>query len=470
MRAQFYFTAVLAVFSQIALINASSRRDLLQVPSDGSNQALIVAVSDSNLSAVKKLLDPRSTKPAADVDSKNAVGSTPLMIAAASNSIDILKVLLKSGAQVDLQNDDGFAAMHFVTSGKAATQLFQSQSRLDLEVRTNRGATPLYIATQNGRIEVMKALIDQGAEVDAEFRSTGAPPLLVAGENGDVRALRVLLDEGATVDKGNTNEVTALHLAASIKNGGKAVNLLLDHGLAVDITDKWGDTPLDYAAYFGNEAMVDLLLDRGAEMAKPDVRENLPLRSVCRCEDAEGSPAQLQCPEGNCSERAKANLQKKLDPEQAVEEMPVAESPSTERKGGPWVPKQEDASPEVRSSFLSGGCLSDCRSLNEYNAIDECLEQTQLGVRGCLAKDYPVCKEDFFQPLVNGLCSAEQAEELRQKLSSIYFDCRDIDLFDTQCLLETLHSRDDCTPDEKRCQDAVVDELGREDCVHPGIP
>ncbi|KAJ1475513.1 ankyrin repeat protein, partial [Baffinella frigidus] len=58
------------------------------------------------------------------------------------------------------------------------------------------GATPLHTASENGREEVVKVLLDAGADVEAKT-TVGATPLYVAASNGHAGVVRILLNAGA---------------------------------------------------------------------------------------------------------------------------------------------------------------------------------------------------------------------------------------------------------------------------------
>ena len=128
----------------------------------------------------------------------------------------------------------------------------------------------LLAAARTGDVNRTKILVKYASEnctEDDEHRDT---PLMYAAANGHVEVLRVLLEGGANADRSNADRRTALHFAAW--NGELEVcRLLLDKGAKVDPVDEWRDTPLHDATLTGRLSVVKLLVERGAHVG---VRKN----------------------------------------------------------------------------------------------------------------------------------------------------------------------------------------------------
>ena len=92
-----------------------------------------------------------------------------------------------------------------------------------------KGPTPLKAASRNGHTEVVKYLLNKGAEINAKANTTQSTALMIASENGYTEIVRILLDKGADVNvkaKIDNVEYTALKMAK--KNGHKEVVEILE--------------------------------------------------------------------------------------------------------------------------------------------------------------------------------------------------------------------------------------------------
>ena len=62
----------------------------------------------------------------------------------------------------------------------------------------NNGETPLWTASQNGDVDLVRLLIDVEALIN-QAKNSGATPILAASQDGHVDVVRLLIDGGATV-------------------------------------------------------------------------------------------------------------------------------------------------------------------------------------------------------------------------------------------------------------------------------
>lgn len=138
--------------------------------------------------------------------------------------------------------------------------------------RNSKHLTALHLASAQGHLPIVEALIQNGANVNAQA-STGSTPLYEAVLNGFEDITRVLLENGADFMKTfpNQNRSTVLHIA-SFFGCTAIVQLLLETGMGIEVKDEELRTPLHYAIgadgekrlWYGNIWTVELLLQHNA--------------------------------------------------------------------------------------------------------------------------------------------------------------------------------------------------------------
>jgi ankyrin repeat protein len=181
----------------------------------------------------------------AEVDSKNSFGCTPLLIQARDGDIAIFKLLLACGANAKSTDRLGHTALYLVTT---------------------------YATGDEDTVETMvKLLLDNGADVNARWRHNLASALHNAAKEGFEGTAKILLDHGADVNGRNREKETALHCAATSRCEA-VVRLLLDHGADVNGRNRNKQTALllaldsSYLHKYSREGLIRLLLERGADV------------------------------------------------------------------------------------------------------------------------------------------------------------------------------------------------------------
>src|SRR5687767_11035898 len=128
------------------------------------------------------------------------------------------------------------------------------------------GMTALHWAAEQGSVEMARMLVFAGAEPDAVTRIGGHTPLHVAAEAGSGPVVKVLLDAGADPRVTTSTGVSPLHFAA-LSGSVEAVSALADRGADVNAREtSWGQTPLMFAADRGRLEAVKMLVERGADL------------------------------------------------------------------------------------------------------------------------------------------------------------------------------------------------------------
>ncbi|XP_068621070.1 E3 ubiquitin-protein ligase MIB1 isoform X2 [Battus philenor] len=128
------------------------------------------------------------------------------------------------------------------------------------------GHTALQAAAQNGHVEVVRALVEAGAEADAEDRD-GDRAAHHAAFGDEPAALRALAAAGADLNARNRRRQTPLHIAVNKGHLG-VVRTLLQLAVHPSLQDSEGDTPLHDAISKNRDDILTLLLDHGADMTR----------------------------------------------------------------------------------------------------------------------------------------------------------------------------------------------------------
>ncbi len=153
------------------------------------------------------------------------------------------------------------------------------------------GITALHWAASRGRTDVVRYLLEQGANAEArDVRGTSRMEM-AAEEQSDhtpnpekqesLFEVAVATPESTGIPAPDAN--TPLHWAAACGHRDAAA-VLLDHGAPVNAANTDLDTPLHYAALYGHAAVVELLLERGADANANLAKGYPPLRNAARCD------------------------------------------------------------------------------------------------------------------------------------------------------------------------------------------
>ena len=122
-------------------------------------------------------------------------------------------------------------------------------------------STPLHIASLSSYEEVVLILLEMTADVSVKNKD-GETPLHYAALGGHTIVARLLLSKGADVSATDNHGRMPLHFAVN-ENVAK---LLIEHGAELSATASDGTTALHCAAVQGRAAVLQLLLDKGADV------------------------------------------------------------------------------------------------------------------------------------------------------------------------------------------------------------
>lgn len=141
--------------------------------------------------------------------------------------------------------------------------------------RVVAGSQTLHLAAEKGYEDLVQALLEKGAPIEATA-TEGLTPLHVAARNGHMGTVQLLLDKGANMETKAEDDWTPLH-SATKKGHERVVRLLLERGAKMTPTSSNGCIPLLTATHYGFESIVRLLLDHGADVDARSNNDTAPL-------------------------------------------------------------------------------------------------------------------------------------------------------------------------------------------------
>ena len=141
------------------------------------------------------------------------------------------------------------------------------------------GATPLWTAATLGYIEIVKDLVEWGANIEHTTDSRSSP-LRGAAFDGHLNVVEFLVGKGADIDKPNQVGQSPLTIAAAMQKTA-TVDFLLKSGANIHHRGHNGDTPLHVAVESGSGEVTKILIDAGARNIANDTGYTPAILACC---------------------------------------------------------------------------------------------------------------------------------------------------------------------------------------------
>lgn len=193
------------------------------------------------------------------VDSPDAFGMSPLMIASQKGYTSIVSSLIAHNADVNYCNTSGKNSMMLACFGghlKVAIQLHEHGALLD--TRDKGGSGCLHWAVDGGKPDCIQWLLDNGIQVDIEDDFGCSPLTRLASMNGNVMVAKILIENGADVNKVDKIKKSAL-MAAALNGNLSLVELLVENRANIYAENEYGKTAADFAESFGRKEVMSFL-------------------------------------------------------------------------------------------------------------------------------------------------------------------------------------------------------------------
>lgn len=224
------------------------------------SEELVKATANGDAQKCEEILK----RPDANVNGVFA-SHTALQAASQNGHIEVIKILLRHNADVEIEDKDGDRAVHHTAFGdEPGVMELLARAGADLNARNKRRQTPLHIAVNKGHVGVVKTLLDLGAHPSLQD-CEGDTPLHDAISKKRDDMLTILLDHGADITLTNNNGFNALHHAALRGNPSAMRTLLskLPRPWIVDEKKDDGYTALHLAALNNHVEVAELLIHQG---------------------------------------------------------------------------------------------------------------------------------------------------------------------------------------------------------------
>ncbi len=166
-------------FRAIKQDNDIAMRNLLESGMDPNSKnekgvpGMYMALQEGSMKVARQIIE----SPRFKAETRNSADESPLMMAALKGQLDMAKLLIAKGADV---NKPGWAPLHYAATG--------------------------------GHLDMMRLLLEEHAFIDAESPN-GTTPLMMAASYGTPDAVKLLVEAGADLNMRNQQGMTALDFA-----------------------------------------------------------------------------------------------------------------------------------------------------------------------------------------------------------------------------------------------------------------
>ena len=214
-------------------------------------QEMLEAVKADHLARIVELLE----EDPALVDARNDQGDSAILLAVYYGRADAAQILLSKGAALNI-----WEASAVGEAGRVAQWLQADESLL--HAVSHDGFTPLQLAAFFGHLETVQLLLAKGANPNLVSQNQtfarGVPILQSAVAAGNIEVIKALLTHGADVNVRSAEGMTALH-AAAFEGNAAIVKLLIANGADIEAKTNKGETAREIAGKKGNEQIAGLL-------------------------------------------------------------------------------------------------------------------------------------------------------------------------------------------------------------------
>lgn len=236
-----------------------------------TTEELFYAVQDpaTTLSKVQSLINSGADVNAYDTEH----GETVLMWASAkTQDPEVIHALVKAGAEVNHITEEGISALALAClkpDYKITKALIDCGADVNICNAGHWTVLMSLVSRPNPNIDIIKLLVQAGANVNKQNRAGATPLLLAAGKTENPEVINILIKAGANANywlRDDDSEISPLKSAAFDNPNPEIVKALVKGGADVNKKDEKGFTALHYAASENNYKVVEALIEAGANI------------------------------------------------------------------------------------------------------------------------------------------------------------------------------------------------------------
>ena len=232
-------------------------KGILDVDSVGGTKFFWVA-GDGNLVCVMAIAEEAKTKQQLSqlINKAHEEGFTPLYLAALHGHADVVQYLLDNGATVDSVSNEKDTGSAGTTPLNAACEIGSSaivnillKSGADVTKQREDGTDCAYAAAQRNHFAVLKMILPSNPNLAKRKVTRGNTILQVTASNNHHECVRYIINHGgvSTINVVNNFDDTPLTVAVRFDGDLKMIKLLIKNGADPQLNGYQGKTPLEWA-------------------------------------------------------------------------------------------------------------------------------------------------------------------------------------------------------------------------------
>lgn len=245
---------------------------------------LFLSIRNGDLNQVKSIIDIDKNL----INSRNRLYSTPLIVAASINKLEICNYLIDAGADINLENTNNYRAIHYA----AYNNQFELVKKLvekgaEIEVWNNRGRLPIHYAAYAGNIEMLEYFVKKGLKINTKAGDDGGTVLHFACNGKNLEMVKYLLNKGTDLSVVDNEGLSVLHWATSGGSIDIIKFLVEEKSMDIRITNSAGIGLFHSAAFGRNFEAIKYLIDKGFEVNEKFEDGQTVLHLACDAGDLE---------------------------------------------------------------------------------------------------------------------------------------------------------------------------------------